>query len=267
MSAEFPPFNRIAETRDGPLIYNVNDVYIGRSVEAYGEFSFGEAALFDQFLQPGMMVVEMGANIGAHTVHLARAVGPRGRVHAFEPQRMVFQVLCGNIALNSLTNVATHLAALGESAGELIVPSLDFSRQNNFGGLGLGLGEIEQGEPVAVVTLDSLGLGACHFIKADVEGMEEPALRGAAETIARHRPVLYFECDREEKAASLLRYVDSLNYDLYWHRPPLFNPNNFRGNPENLFPNIVSTNVLGVHRDTNSNINGLPRVDIPSEAE
>lgn len=262
MPDEYPAFNKIAETRDGPLIYNVNDIYIGRSIEVYGEFSYGELDMFDQLLQPGMTVVEMGANIGAHTVHLARLVGPGGAVHAFEPQRMVFQVLCGNIALNSLANVVTHHAAAGSEAGKLWVPNLDFSKENNFGGLGLGA--YEKGEQVDVITLDSLNLSGCNFIKADVEGMEESALRGAEATIKKFKPAIYVECDRKEKAPSLIRYIDSLNYDLYAHVIPLFNPNNFRGNRENIFGNTVSKNILGVSRDAASNISGMRRVEIPS---
>jgi FkbM family methyltransferase len=185
------------------MIYNENDVYIGKSLEIYGEFSFGEAELFEQVVREGMHVVEIGANIGAHTIMLAQKVSPSGRVIAFEPQRIVYQSLCGSIALNSLVNVYAYQLAIGSEAGTINVPALDYAAQNNFGGLSLG--GFGPGEEVDIRTLDSFDLPACDFLKLDIEGMEEAALRGAVGTIARFRPIMYIENDREEKSSSQVR--------------------------------------------------------------
>src|SRR5437773_2697778 len=94
----FPQFNRLKQCRHGMMLYNINDVYIGRSLDQYGEFSEGELDLFQQFVKPGQLILEVGANIGAHTVWLAQAVGSTGTVLAFEPQRIVYQALCANLA-------------------------------------------------------------------------------------------------------------------------------------------------------------------------
>ena len=91
------------------MIYNSHDRFIGRSLDLYGEFSEGEAVLFQKILRPGMFVVEVGANLGAHTVVLAQAVAPGGGVLAFEPQRLIFQTLCANLAINSIPNVDAAL--------------------------------------------------------------------------------------------------------------------------------------------------------------
>src|SRR5437667_3081653 len=82
---------RVRRCRHGVMLYNLNDVYIGTMLDLYGEFSEGEEEVFRQFLRSGMTVVEVGANIGAHTLSIARHVGPQGRVLAFEPQRKVFK--------------------------------------------------------------------------------------------------------------------------------------------------------------------------------
>lgn len=258
-------FNILTETRYGRMLYNRNDVYIGRSMELYGEFSYGESRLFESILKPGMNVVEVGANIGSHTIPIAKAAGPQGLVHVFEPQRLVFQALCANVALNQLTNVVPHYAASGEEEGTLLVPELEPKARNNFGGLGLG--DFDTGRKVPVVPIDTLDLPACHFIKADVEGMEESVLRGAEKTISRFRPVLYVENDRREKSVSLIRYIDSLGYRIYDHRPPLFHAENFKGNSENVFPKIVSRNLFCVHRSTPSNITGFREVVPPKEED
>ncbi len=71
----FTVFNRQKACRYGQMLYNLNDQYIGRSLDLYGEFSEGEVDLFRQIVKPGQIVVEVGANLGAHTVFLARQVG------------------------------------------------------------------------------------------------------------------------------------------------------------------------------------------------
>src|SRR5687768_6606900 len=85
------PFNRLKDCRYGRMLYNVNDLYVGRSLDLYGEFSEGEVEVFRQLVRPGDLVMDVGANVGAHTVWFAKAVGPGGVVLAFEPQRLVFQ--------------------------------------------------------------------------------------------------------------------------------------------------------------------------------
>jgi FkbM family methyltransferase len=202
------------------MLYNINDIYIGRSLDQYGEYSEGEVDLFQQFVKPGQVVLEIGANIGAHTVWLAQAVGPTGKVLAFEPQRIVYQTLCANLALNSITNVHCFLAAVGKAAGQIVVPPLDYCQANNFAGLGLG--GHQHGETVPVLTIDGLDLPRCHFLKIDVEGMEQDVLEGAVRSIASQSPALYVENDRTETSESLIRFIDGLGYNLYWHKPSLY---------------------------------------------
>ena len=125
--------NSCHDFRYGKIMYNQLDQYVGKSLRLYGEYSQGEADLFEQIVKPGHIVIEAGANIGAHTVHLAQLAGDSGQVWAFEPQRLVFQLLAGNIALNSLTNVHCIQKCLGDTDGEVVmVPVLDVNRENNW---------------------------------------------------------------------------------------------------------------------------------------
>jgi FkbM family methyltransferase len=235
-------FNTLMRTRHGVMLFNRNDIYIGRSLELYGEFSAEEIDLICQFVRPNDVVVEAGANIGTHTVPLAQAVGSQGLVYAFEPQRVVFQTLCANVSLNSLSNVICRQQAVGAAAGEIVVPLLDARATLNFGGLGLGT--YQRGERVPVATIDDLALPACRLMKIDVEGMEIDVLKGAAETIQRLKPVLYVENDRADLSSHLIEHLQLLGYRLYWHTPRLFRAANFFGNQENAFANIVSVNML-----------------------
>jgi FkbM family methyltransferase len=234
--------NELASCGGGLMLYNRNDIYIGASLREYGEFSGEESELFRLIVQPGRTVLDVGANIGPHTVELSRLVGPAGLVYAFEPQRLIFQLLCANVALNSCTNVFTHQAAVGALSDTLLVPWLDPAHSHNFGGLSLL--DSRKGELVPLITIDSLGLQDCQFIKLDVEGMETEALRGAVATIGRFRPILYVENDRQAQSAGLIELLQTYAYRMYWHLPPLYRTNNLRANTKNIFGNKVSVNMI-----------------------
>ncbi len=251
-------FNTVAMCRIGPLLFNRFDQYVGTSLRKYGEFSPGEAELFRQIVGPGNVVIEVGANIGAHTVELSRLVGPQGMVVAFEPQRIVFQTLCANLALNSCANVYAYPFAIGAAPGDITVPFLPPDQPANFGGLTL-IGATA-GERVPLRTLDELQFAACHVIKLDLEGMEVEALRGGEQLIATHRPTLYLENDRKEREAELIGLLLSWNYRLYVHMPPLFSPNNYAGDAENIFGNLVSINLLCLPAERSVTVNGLPEL-------
>jgi FkbM family methyltransferase len=249
-------FNQLAAGRDGYFLYNRHDYYIGRSIEHYGEFSALEMTLFRQMCAPGHIILEVGANIGAHTVGLARLVGPLGRVIAFEPQRLPFQTLCANIALNSIDNVDCCWAALSSQPGYIDVPELNPREVFNFGAVTLDRGQT--GRRVACHTLDQyIGLPRVDLVKVDVEGMEADVLRGGEDLLRRFKPILYIENDRLDKSESLMRLIASYNYRMYWHLPPLFTPDNFYSNSNNLFGDTVSANMLCVHHDSEIRIEGF----------
>jgi len=211
---------KLAACRDGVMLFNPLDSFVGRSVDLYGEFSRGEAAVFDQIVAPGDTVLDVGANIGAHTLWMARRVGPAGSVIAFEPQRAVFQTLCANMALNGMTNVDPYWAAVGAQPGYVTVPRLDPTAAANFGATSLIWGH--PGDKVRMMSIDELELSACRMIKVDVEGMELDALRGAEATISRLRPILYVENDGRE--AGLIEFILDLGYRAWWHLPAYFSP-------------------------------------------
>jgi len=253
---------RIKRTRHGLMAYNVNDLYVGRSFDCYGEFSRGETLLFEQVVAPQSLVVDVGANIGAHTLSLAQAVGRYGLVFAIEPQRAVFELLCANLALNEIGNVRAIHAGAGRSREQAFMPAYDYSKPGNFGGVEM-TGKF--GEPVDVITIDSLNLPACHFIKIDVEGQEQSVIAGAVETITRFRPTLYVENDRRQRSAELIRQLRDLDYQLYWHLPPLFRADNFFQNPINVFADTVSIDMLCLPGGDQRKIVGMRPVTGPDD--
>lgn len=235
-----------SQTRHGVMTYPPHDRFVGRALALYGEYSEHECGLLEQLVGAGDVVVEAGANLGAHTVFLARRVGPKGRVYAFEPQAPIHELLDRNLRDNDLAPPAVALyAALGSRMGVARIPRIDYDAAGqNFGGCALT--DAADGVEVQMLTVDSLGLMRCDLIKVDVEGHEAQVIEGARETIARCRPLLYVENDREDRSAALMELLLSLGYHCYWHLPPLYNPRNLRGNPHNAFPGILSINLLCV---------------------
>ncbi len=243
--------NVIKECRYGLVCYNTNDQWVGKSLTEYGEFSEGEASLFRDIIHPNDTIFDVGANIGTHTLAFARFTGPSGVVMAFEPQRLAYYMLCSNISLNNLTNVYCLQNAVSDESGRINVPELDYRKSNNFGGLALDQEyENAASTSVKVIKLDDyLSLPNIKFIKVDVEGMERQVLLGSKKLIEKHRPILYVENDRKEKASLLIQTLRRLGYTLYFHLPVLFNPNNYTGNTKNVFHNTVSVNLLCVPKE------------------
>ncbi len=254
---------RVRRCRYGAMAYITHDSYIGRSLDMYGEFSPGEAALFAQLLKPGMTALDVGANMGAHSVLFAQKVGPQGRVISYEPQRVIYQLLSANAMMNGHMNIEARMAAAGSAKGEIKVPPVNYGQAGNYGSLALG--GYQQGETVPVETIDSLNLQQCHFIKIDVEGMEAEAIKGAVETIRRCRPMLYVENDRREKSADLINLLFSLDYRLYWHLTPYYVANNYFANAENVFPGTISINMLAVPKESKQVIEGAREVKSADE--
>jgi FkbM family methyltransferase len=253
-------FNAVVKGRYGYIIYNKNDLYIGKAIEKYGEYSEHEVKLFKRFCSEGSIVVEVGANIGTHTIAFSRLVGKSGRVHAFEPQRIVFQTLCANIALNSIENVECHQEAISDKKGFLFLPDIGYNIEGNFGGIEVD--KLNSGNKVPVSILDdALKLPKLDFVKIDVEGMERKVIGGAKKLLKKYQPILYVENDRPDKSKDLIELIRSMDYKLFWHSPPLFNKDNYAGEVENMYPGIVSLNMLcvpksirikGLHEITNS---------------
>lgn len=250
--------NRLINAREGRVLVNEHDIFIGSAVIRYGEYSELEAQLLRQISRHGWCIVEVGANMGLHTLVLAKAVGPKGMVIAYEPQREIFQLLCANMALNDITWVDARCSIVGRQHDVARVPVPDYTRAGNFGGMALK--DVQHGRLANMVTLNSdlvaMGSRKVDMLKIDVEGMEADVLFGATDLLLRDQPILYVENDRLDRSRDLIEIVWSLGYRCYWHLPPLYNPDNFFGEKEDVYPSIVSVNMLCVHKDRPARIEG-----------
>ncbi len=258
-----PPY-QLVQARHGWMLVNPNDFHLGRAIVEYGEYGEFESQFLVRLLElrPGT-VVEVGANIGAHTVSLAKALAPEMRkIVAFEPQPFIFQNLCANLALNGLTNVNAWPWACGAKSEVVYFSLPNYNELGNFGGVSVGA-EAPSGSSVAVpcVRLDDIiGSDTVSLLKIDVEGYELLTLQGAVGILTSSRPVLYVENDRVEKSQALIEWLWTQNYQLFWHIPYLFNPDNFFDKAENIYGDFGSFNMLGLPRELGFPTDGMQEI-------
>jgi FkbM family methyltransferase len=242
------PLLHLVQTRDGALLAPRYDMYVGPSLETYGEYSRDERELLDALLVPGNVVVQAGANIGALTIPLARRVGVRGRLLAFEPQRVMFRALVANLALTDAWHADAIAAAVGASEGMVSFPAVDYSRPGNFGGIAVSAEETPVKVPMTTIDkqVARYGLEVVHLVHLDVEGYELEALAGARETLLKHRPMVYAEIDRPAVREGL-RGALPADYRLFSHAPLLGAAHAWRDPQTNIFVDTDTRYPLASH--------------------
>lgn len=182
-----------------------------------------ETAAFLAHAREGMCVFDVGANIGYYTLLAARAVGPSGRVFAFEPEPRNFALLKRNVEANGLTNVRLVNSAVSNKKG--VIPlHLDDA---NFGAHSFEAGSVRTSSgrsvEVATVLLDGFAGEAREFeagvlVKVDVQGAEALVVEGAHELLALEKVTVFLEVWPEAlsragaDAAQLLAGLEGLGF-------------------------------------------------------
>ncbi len=260
---EVAPPCKLVRARHGWMLVNGNDVYMGQAVLRYGECCEIEVAFLLKLIamRPGT-VIEVGTNIGTHTVPMAKWLATQNRrLIAFEPQPVIFQNLCANLALNGLGNVTAWPNACSDRSGTVYFHRPDYVAQGNFGGVSMATELAAGAIAVPCVDLDTfLPKESVGLMKIDVEGFELNVLKGATQLIDRSRPVLYVENDRPDRSKDLVEWLWSKQYRLWWHVPLLFNPDNYFGDAVDLYPRVASVNMLCLPREIESPFPGMEEV-------
>ena len=224
------PYTIVVPTVYGRMLLNRNDInQTGALVKTGMAPDHAEIVYLTQILDlipdATKIVLDVGANMGTYTLAMAHHLGEAGQVYALEPQRLVFQLLCGSVALNSLPNVHCLHAAAGAEAGRIPIPQYDYFQPLNFGSIEFGERQreplhqergqdAERHELVDRITIDSLELPALHILKIDAEGMEFEVLAGARNTIARCAPVIHVEHLKVDKV-ELARQLKLMGYEVF----------------------------------------------------
>jgi FkbM family methyltransferase len=177
-----------------------------------------EIRFLRKLLQPGQRVLDIGANYGVYTLSMARAVGPAGRVWAFEPASATARYLAEGIAVNGFTQVTLEQCALSSAVGEA---KLALNADSELNALVRGAG----GAPGATETVPLTTLDECllreswadiAFMKLDAEGEEANILRGGQRFFADLSPLVQYEIKADTTFhLELVGQFEALGYQSY----------------------------------------------------
>ena len=172
------------------------------------------------------------------------------KIVAIEAQRLIYQMLNANMALNNLDNVWTYHAVISDVCGQdflLECPNLNFPA--NYGAYEINKNLVHSDydgtnfmppEPVKSITIDSIGVDNCALLKLDIEGVEHLALAGSVNLIKKSKPIIFFERHKTnyEEAKNILRECE---YDL-WELPEY--------------------NVVAISKDRNFKMNHYEKIEL-----
>ena len=200
--------------------------YIEWNIYLRGSYDLGIATVIKELVRPGMRVVDVGANVGAYTLLMAKRVGAQGRVATFEPNPEVYERLVANLRLNSFEErVELFHCALSSDSGTatLHLPRNDYSHR--------GIASLvhysdaqEASIEVPLMRLDDAlaKWDRVDLMKVDTDGDDYGVLMGAKKLIERNQPTVLFEFERDSwpdadaRMAQLQHWLGGLGYRLYW---------------------------------------------------
>ena len=202
---------------------------IDLAIYIFGKFEAETVEAYTQWIEPGDTVLDIGANIGAHTLWFARLVSQEGFVLAFEPTKYAYDKLIINTQLNPdlKSRITIAQVILGREDRDnnraqiysswTVTGTVDRHPKHR--------GELKSTEGASMLTLDSYlsqqRIKRVDFIKIDVDGYECDVLKGAQATLKQYKPILCIELSPyalEERGASMIELVKILSdchYQLF----------------------------------------------------
>jgi FkbM family methyltransferase len=197
---------------DGKIIYDIflphcNTDFLQRKIRFTSEpYEIKMLQDMSSRLNNNNVVLDIGANIGNHSIYLALSVGCK--VICFEPDKTLCKAIKDSSEINNIKNkIDIHNVALGseESVCEIVMSE---KNPNSVGSQQVVAGSGE----IPMKTLDSFNIQQVDCIKIDVEGFEEKVLLGGIQTIKNHLPILYIEAWNKEYLNKILDTIGPLGY-------------------------------------------------------
>ena len=193
------------------------------TVSHYGTYEELEAKIMEEKIEIGNIVVDVGANIGLHTLNMARIVGNAGQVFAFEPDPSNFEILKKNAKINNYKNIILEQKAVGDKHGKTTLYQSDNPINHRI------FPQSERANSQVQVELTNLDnyfdsdmIDKINFIKIDVEGMEFGVLKGMKNILKNNKNIkILFEFVPKDTIEAgfipieLLNYLTSNGFKLY----------------------------------------------------
>lgn len=217
-----PGWSAVAETRHGIVQYLPDAPGIGDALDWYGEWLQPQLDVLGRMLRPGMTVLEACAGIGAHTLWLARRLGPDGHLLVSEAQPLAQRILRQNLVANRIANVTVLRSAVDAAAG----------------------------------TVDGLRLERLDWLKVSAGERVSAILAGADETMWRLRPRLWLAVVDPEGVTRLAEVARMHGYRCWRHETALYAEGNFNRRCEDIHAGRTALALLAIPEEVD--VDGIP---------
>jgi len=234
----------LTSTNHGTMILNKNDyrkkangkfVGVGHKLLEESEFDSESINFINKLLNlrklhygEGVIFIDCGANIGTHTISVAKHIYGWGNVISIEAQKWIYYALAGNIAINNCDNVNAHWAAISDKVGTIKIPNLNHKIPSSFASFSIKDKDksFDVGQDIDyslsddtsyltnLITLDNLNVNRVDLIKIDIEGMEIEAIQGSKKILSNLKPILIYEITKSEKKY-LNQIIESYGYKIF----------------------------------------------------
>src|SRR6266550_7046385 len=214
----FPP-GSVRRIRMGPLrgkVFRVSDV-TGMS-PWYSGAEREHQRTFKALIEPGDVVIDVGANWGLHTLYLSELVGSEGRVIALEPFPSAFAELEWHVRANNCRNVKSIPQAISDASGQGLFAPGESACTGSL--LECAPASLSQRDEITVSireldsVVDELRLEKLKLVKIDVEGAESRVLSGSKRTMELHRPYFVIDLHTPEQDVAVAHLLTSSGYRL-----------------------------------------------------
>jgi FkbM family methyltransferase len=212
---KFNHYKSVKTIDDQIISVNPNDQYIGRDLINNGSWEPHIRNILKSVCTNGMTVIDIGANIGTHTILMSKLVGKEGRVYAFEPTKNHIEILFHNLMINNCFNTTVYPYGCGDK-NEIMYADKRFLNtkiSENFGAITLKTDSSIDDEEIEIKSVDSFNFSKIDVIKIDAEGMENKVINGMKETIFKYKPTIIVEIHNPD-LENMIKIFNSIDYSL-----------------------------------------------------
>lgn len=214
--------------RWGAELYLSPFYHIDRRILAFGTYDEDLHLMLERLLEPGMICMDIGANLGEMAMHMAAKVGVNGRVYAFEPVSAVRERLQRHVERNRVERIVKVVSiALSNQTGTARIHFADTAADNQ------GLGSLVHADTdslplakeVATMTLDDFvareRIGRIDLMKVDIQGAELLLLEGGMSVFKTLSPDLLIEISPKDlrharsDSRALVEKIEQYGYAVY----------------------------------------------------
>jgi FkbM family methyltransferase len=235
----------------------IKDDLISDYTAIFGSFAITEINFFEKIINKGDIVIEIGTNIGTHTIPISKFI-ENGKLICFEPQKDIFMILCTNIVINKCDNVIAYNYAISNTNKSVEIKRIRYNTgQESLIDLEEGNDIFKEAKIKKIKYFKELNkLEKINFIKIDAEGMEYEILNELQNLISKHKPKIFLEFYNNQESILNLLYENNYNIYQFFTNYNQYNTDNIK-----LENKTSDHNIYAVHtNDTCKYINKLKQI-------